>query len=212
MLCCRAGIRGVALTLPLREQGELAPWWGFPHREAWNQKLCCEWTNQNLQVLDLTDFCVFHFRIPRIQRLCILLERIVGFFLKLEKGDALFILFYIWQCMSKTTPDAQLKQAQEGWQYFSLPYFCLQLVGNGAYYFNKLLGSVVFVFPSTFLRETSAACQRTLCKRNAPACWANCCCYKFNIVNSWHNPDLVAERDFEGNKFLWCFRFCTTEV
>lgn len=29
------------------------------------------------------------------KRLYILLERIVGFFLKLEKGDAVFILFYI---------------------------------------------------------------------------------------------------------------------
>lgn len=74
------------------------------------------------------------------------------------------------------------------------------------YYFCKLLSFVAIAFPSMFPGETSAASLRRLCKSSALACWANCFCYKFNIVNSWHNSNLVIVDWSRGKQVHLVFR------
>lgn len=90
--------------------------------------------------------------------------------------------------MSKTTPDAHLKQTPEEWQCLSL-----WLVGNWVYF-------IIFLSSWVLLQLHFPACSPGRCqlpawegsvKSSALACWANCSCYKFNIVNSWHNSNLV---------------------
>lgn len=59
------------------------------------------------------------------------------------------------------------------------------------YYFNKLLGFVAIAFLGMFPGDTLAAGLRILCKSSALACWANCFCCKYKIMNSWCNSNLV---------------------
>lgn len=92
-------------------------------------------------------------------------------------------------------------------------FFCVELLFVTCwklglfYYFNKLLVFVAIAFLGTLAGETLAAHLRILCKSNALACWANCFCCNYTIVNSWHNSNLVKVDCSWENKFLWHFRF-----
>lgn len=90
--------------------------------------------------------------------------------------------------MSKTTPDAHLKQTPEEWQCLSL-----WLVGNWVYFIIFLSSWVLLQlhFPACSPGRRQLPAWEGSVKSSALACWANCSCYKFNIVNSWHNSNLV---------------------